>query len=76
MKETSVSDRKRVLIVDDSPNVILLVADDLEFRGYEVITAESSRKALEILEQDIPDLIVSDVLLEEMNGFDFVRIIQ
>lgn len=76
MKETSVSDRKRVLLVDDEPNLILLVKEYLEFRGYEVIIAESSREALEILDRDLPDLIVSDVLRPEMNGFDFVRIIQ
>jgi CheY-like chemotaxis protein len=73
MEETSVISHKRLLLVDDDPNLILLVADYLEFRGYEVITAESSREALDFLEQDLPHLIISDVLRPEMNGYAFVE---
>ena len=73
MKETSVSDRKRVLLVDDEPNLILLVKEYLEFRGYEVITAESSREALDFLDRDLPHLIVSDVASPEMDGYTFLN---
>ncbi len=73
MKEPSVRDYKRLLLIDDDPNLILLVKDYLEFRGYEVITAENGRDALEVLEQDIPDMIICDVMMPEMDGYTFVK---
>ncbi|HCF30632.1 MAG TPA: DNA-binding response regulator [Cyanobacteria bacterium UBA11049] len=73
MKETSVKEHKRLLLIDDDPNLILLVKDYLEFRGYEVITAENGREALEVLEQEIPDMIICDVMMPEMDGYAFVN---
>ncbi|MCY7282318.1 MAG: hypothetical protein LH679_02525, partial [Cyanobacteria bacterium CAN_BIN43] len=54
-KETSVGEHKRLLLIDDDPNLILLVKDYLEFRGYEVVTAENGQEALEVLDKDTPD---------------------
>jgi DNA-binding response OmpR family regulator len=73
MKETSVGDHKRLLLIDDDPNLILLVKDYLEFRGYEVVTAENGREALESLEQDVPDMIICDVMMPEMDGYSLVK---
>lgn len=73
MKEPSMKDHKRLLLIDDDPNLILLVKDYLEFRGYEVVTAENGREALEILESDIPDMIICDVMMPEMDGYTFVE---
>ncbi|MBD1937653.1 response regulator transcription factor [Microcoleus sp. FACHB-68] len=73
MKETSIRDQRRLLLIDDDPNLILLVKDYLEFRGYEVITAENGREALEILEQENPDMIICDVMMPEMDGYAFVQ---
>jgi DNA-binding NarL/FixJ family response regulator len=73
MKETSVGDHKRLLLIDDDPNLILLVKDYLEFRGYEVITAENGREALEVLEKEAPDMIICDVMMPEMDGYALVE---
>ncbi len=73
MKEASVGNHKRLLLIDDDPNLILLVKDYLEFRGYEVVTAENGREALEILEGDIPDMIICDVMMPEMDGYSLVK---
>jgi len=73
MKETNTREHKRLLLIDDDPNLILLVKDYLEFRGYEVITAENGREALEVLEGDIPDMIICDVMMPEMDGYSFVK---
>jgi DNA-binding NarL/FixJ family response regulator len=73
MKDNNVGDHKRLLLIDDDPNLILLVKDYLEFRGYEVITAENGREALEVLEQEIPDLIICDVMMPEMDGYSLVE---
>lgn len=73
MKEASIRDNKRLLLIDDDPNLILLVKDYLEFRGYEVVTAENGREALEVLEQEIPDMIICDVMMPEMDGYALVQ---
>ena len=73
MKENGVRDNKRLLLIDDDPNLILLVKDYLEFRGYEVVTAENGRKALEVLDQEIPDMIICDVMMPEMDGYALVE---
>jgi DNA-binding NarL/FixJ family response regulator len=73
MKETSVGNHRRLLLIDDDPNLILLVKDYLEFRGYEVITADNGREALEVLDGDIPDMIICDVMMPEMDGYTLVQ---
>ena len=44
MKAVGVKDRKRLLLIDDDPNLILLVKDYLEFRGYEVVKKKKNIK--------------------------------
>ncbi|MDJ0636676.1 MAG: response regulator transcription factor [Xenococcaceae cyanobacterium MO_188.B29] len=73
MKENSQKDSKKLLLIDDDPNLILLVKDYLEFRGYQVMTAENGREALDILEQNIPDMIICDVMMPEMDGYSLVN---
>ncbi|HLO52329.1 MAG TPA: response regulator transcription factor [Kamptonema sp.] len=73
MKEINIGDQKRLMLVDDDPNLILLVKDYLEFRGYDVITAENGREALDKLEEDLPDLIICDVMMPEMDGYTLVK---
>lgn len=72
MKEKYKSDHKQLLLVDDDPNLVLLVKDYLEFKGFEVMTAENGREALEILETEIPDMIICDVMMPEVDGYTLV----
>jgi DNA-binding NarL/FixJ family response regulator len=73
MKDASAGDQKTLLLIDDDPNLILLVKDYLEFRGYQVTTAENGREALEILKTATPDMIICDVMMPEMDGYTFVE---
>ena len=73
MKENSHKDSKQLLLIDDDPNLILLVKDYLEFRGYKVTTAENGREALEVLQQQTPDMIICDVMMPEMDGYTLVQ---
>ena len=73
MKENFSHEQKNLLLIDDDPNLIVLVKDYLEFRGYQVLTAENGREALEVLEQQIPDLIICDIMMPEMDGYTFVE---
>jgi DNA-binding NarL/FixJ family response regulator len=73
MKDSNPGDQKQLLLIDDDPNLILLVKDYLEFRGYEVKTAGNGREALDLLETAIPDMIICDVMMPEMDGHTFVQ---
>jgi DNA-binding NarL/FixJ family response regulator len=72
MKDSKV-EQKRLMLVDDDPNLVLLVRDYLEFRGYDVVTAENGVIALEILEDELPDLIICDIMMPEMDGYTLVK---
>lgn len=73
MKRTNLEPTKKLLLIDDDPNLILLVKDYLEFYGYDVLTAGNGREALVILESDIPDMIICDVMMPEMDGYSLVK---
>lgn len=68
--------QKKLLLIDDDPNLILLVKDYLEFRGYEVIPASNGREGLDIMKTFTPDLIICDVMMPEMDGYTFVETIR
>ena len=76
MEHNTRTDNKQLLLVDDDPNLILLVKDYLEFRGYDVIAAESGNEAIEILKQRTPDLIICDVMMPDMDGYSLVKSIR
>ena len=76
MKDTNTGTQKKLLLIDDDPNLILLVKDYLEFRGYEVVTAENGREALDVLDQQTPDMIICDVMMPEMDGYSLVSAIR
>jgi DNA-binding NarL/FixJ family response regulator len=73
VKDRSQKASRQILLVDYDPNLTLLVKDYLEFQGYKVETAENGQEALEKLEHYIPDMIVCDVMMPEMDGYAFVE---
>ena len=58
MKEANTGEQKKLLLIDDDPNLILLVKDYLEFRGYQVMTAGNGREALTKLSELYQDMII------------------
>lgn len=62
-----------ILVVDDSPSEVQLISNFLTESGYQVISANNAKIALEKIEQNHPDLIVTDVVMPDMNGFEFCR---
>ncbi len=62
-----------ILIVDDSPDVAEVLFEFLKIAGYEVLRAVNGEKAFDILQQQIPDLILLDVMMPGMDGFEVCR---
>ena len=62
-----------ILIVEDVPNVLELLEVTLRFKGYSVITAHNGEEALEVIENQRPVLIVTDILMPKMDGYAFVQ---
>ena len=73
MKQSNLIDNRRLLLIDDDPNLILLVKDYLEFQGYNVLTATNGQDALSVLEDYIPDMIICDIMMPEMDGYTLVE---
>lgn len=65
--------KKKILIVEDEENVIELLKINLLRRGYQVETAGSGENAIEIAKQWIPDLILLDIMLPGMDGWEVCR---
>ncbi|HEX8465000.1 MAG TPA: response regulator [Abditibacterium sp.] len=63
----------RILAVDDEKHILRLVQINLEKAGYEVTTATTGREALDSVAQDVPALIVMDVMMPEMDGFEALQ---
>ncbi|MDA3128775.1 response regulator [Aliibacillus thermotolerans] len=62
--------RGKVLVVDDEYKIVSLVKMYLEKNDYEVMSADTGKKALRIVGEQVPDLIVLDILLPDVNGLD------
>lgn len=63
----------KILVVDDEEHIRLLYSEELRDAGYEVITAESGYKLLELIEQEKPDLVVLDIKMVDYNGLDLLQ---
>ena len=64
---------KRLLVVDDEPNLLRAVAACLKAEAYEVSTARSGREALLQLAEAVPDLVVSDIRMPGVDGYQLAR---
>src|SRR6266496_2107947 len=63
----------RLLIVEDEPSICELLAASLRYAGFDVVTATAGTEAVEKAGRHRPDLIVLDIMLPDMDGFDVVR---
>jgi CheY-like chemotaxis protein len=68
--------RKRVLVVDDNGNNLLLEKDLLEVAGFEVFEAENASDGIAIARREKPDIIIMDVRLPDMLGTEAARILR
>ena len=64
---------KKILAVDDERHIVRLVEVNLARAGYQVVTAFDGREALQKVESEKPDLVVLDVMMPFMDGFEVLR---
>jgi diguanylate cyclase (GGDEF)-like protein len=65
--------RGRILVVDDNQDNVEIIATRLRFRGYEIIEASDGKQALSIIKHKTPDLILLDVMLPDIDGYEISR---
>ena len=68
--------RHRILVVDDEPRMIRFIRMNLELEGYQVSQASNGFEALTKLRDDLPDLVILDVMMPDMDGFETLRLLR
>ena len=67
---------KRILVVEDNPRILLVIQRRLESAGYSVITAQEGPRGLEMAKSERPDLILLDLTLPKLDGFEVCRLLK
>lgn len=68
--------KKRLLVIDDDPDILKVLKANLELYGFDAVTAENWAKAKEILSEQIPDLIILDLMLPDGDGIEICKILK
>jgi DNA-binding response OmpR family regulator len=63
---------RKILVVDDTRNVQVMLTDFLSSQDFEVLTASDGREALDVLRDSSPDLILLDIMMPNMDGYQFI----
>lgn len=63
------SNKKKILICDDDPVILRLLQVNLEIEGYEVVSAHNGEEAVDLAVQQVPDLIILDIMMPRMDGY-------
>jgi two-component system cell cycle response regulator len=64
---------KRILVIDDLPENVFMLQDRLEHEGYKVLTAYNGKSGIEKAQNEVPDLILLDVMMPDINGFEVCK---
>ncbi len=67
------NEKKRILVVDDEESMIRIIGIKLRISGYEVIAVNDGHQALHIVEHNCPDIMLLDIMMPGMDGFDVLR---
>jgi DNA-binding response OmpR family regulator len=65
--------KKRILVVDDHPQVRKFIEIDLKLRGFEVFIADSGKAALDLIRSEKPDIMLLDMIMPGMDGFEVLK---
>ncbi|MCT4580626.1 MAG: response regulator [Flavobacteriales bacterium] len=64
---------KKILIVDDEPNIVMALEYSLKKQGYEVFIARDGEEAIDILEYSAPDVVVLDIMMPNVDGYQTIK---
>lgn len=67
---------KKILVVEDEKNIRETLVDILQIKGFEVHEADNGQVGLEKVKSVLPDLIISDIMMPVMDGFEMIKIIR
>jgi two-component system KDP operon response regulator KdpE len=67
------SGRTRVLVVEDDPNIVDLIRSNLTVRGFDTVVSTDGSRAMQLLETEQPDIVLLDLMLPEIDGFELCR---
>ncbi len=73
MTAKSMTAKQTVLVVDDEPGMVDFITMNLELEGFRVVSASDGYEALSKLTRELPDLVVLDIMMPDMNGFETLR---
>jgi len=65
---------KKILVVDDKANIRTMISDYLSEENFQVVSAENGQQALSVARQESPDLILLDIMMPRMDGYEFMQI--
>ena len=65
--------RTRALVVEDDPNIVDLIRSNLSVRGFDTVVSVDGVRALQLLETETPDIVLLDLMLPEVDGFELCR---
>ena len=66
----------KILLVDDEPDILEIVGYNLSSEGYQIITAENGHEAVKMAKKELPNLIILDVMMPEMDGIEACELIR
>ncbi len=64
---------KKILVCDDEPYILMALSDAVEMEGYDCVTAVNGKEAVEKAKEELPDLILLDVMMPYKDGFEVCR---
>jgi CheY-like chemotaxis protein len=67
---------KRILVIDDEDLMRQVIKEMLEVEGYAVTTAANGKEGLQLYQRELPDLIITDIFMPEMEGLETIRALQ
>jgi two-component system KDP operon response regulator KdpE len=68
--------RTRALVVEDDPNIVDLIRSNLAVRGFDTVVSADGSRALQLLDTEAPDIVLLDLMLPEIDGFELCRLMR
>lgn len=70
------TNQSTIMLVDDDPVILANIADILRIAGYNLLTATNGLEALQVIQQHVPDLVVADIMMPVMDGYEFYQAVR